>query len=58
MTALFHEQNFLPFGTHVLYQRVGLTQYLISHRLTLLYCEISPNTFIRNLSIYQSLSAI
>jgi hypothetical protein len=45
--------NFLSFGTQVQYQRVGILQYLISHRHSLLYFEQTPKTFLRNFGIYQ-----
>jgi len=50
----FHyETDCLPFGKQVQYQRVGWTQYLISHRPSLVYLEDKHKTFLRNFGIYQ-----
>jgi len=46
--------DFLSFGTQVEYQRVGLIQYLISHRSSVVYLEDKSKTFIRNFDIYQT----
>jgi len=49
-----HEMDFLSFGTLVLYPRVGLQQYLIFHRLSLVYLVDKRKTFLRNFGIYQT----
>ena len=49
-----HETDCLSFGTQVQYQRVGLTQYLILHRHSLVYLDDTHKTFLRNVGIYQT----
>jgi len=50
----FYERHFFPFGTHVQYQRVGLTHHLISHRLSLFYCQDTLKAFFRDFGIYHT----
>jgi len=51
----FHyETDCLSFGKQVQYQRVGLTQYLISHHPSLGYLDDTNKTFLRIFGIYQT----